>query len=192
MGGRRFGRVLVVGVALCSLAGVDAPGVSVAAILKRLDDGAKHTVVGIGLPLVAAGRGLLLWFAVWLRRVLDRLSGGEPLAHSIVPAAGLLSGLLISWGVARRVERNHGHRDDADRAAGARSADVGRPGVLRHRRAVSVRLLERGMASVAFVLWLIGAVIGRLRAARRPAPEPTVPAQCAPSPEAARTPPDLH
>jgi hypothetical protein len=32
-----------------------------------------------------------------------------------------------------------------------------------------------GMASVAFALWLIGAVIGVLRAARSPAPELAVP-----------------
>lgn len=88
--------LLVIGVALCSLAGVDAPGVSDAAILERLDDGAKQTAAGTGLPLIAAGTGLLLWFAVGLRRVLDRLSGGDPLAHSIVPAAALLSGLIIT------------------------------------------------------------------------------------------------
>ena len=31
-----------------------------------------------------------------LRRVLDRLSGGDPLAHAIVPAAALLGGLMIT------------------------------------------------------------------------------------------------
>jgi hypothetical protein len=46
-----------------------------------------------------------------------------------------------------------------------------------------------GMASVAFAVWLIGAVIGVLRAARRTPPAPAVPAQGAPAPEAARTPP---
>jgi len=46
-----------------------------------------------------------------------------------------------------------------------------------------------GMASVAFALWLIGAVIGVLRAARRTPPAPAVPAQGAPAPEAARPPP---
>ncbi len=45
-----------------------------------------------------------------------------------------------------------------------------------------------GMASVAFALWLIGAVIGVLRAARVPQP-PAVPTHGAPAPEAARTPP---
>ncbi len=46
-----------------------------------------------------------------------------------------------------------------------------------------------GTASVAFALWLIGAVIGVLRAARRTPPAPAVPAQGAPAPEAARMPP---
>jgi hypothetical protein len=46
-----------------------------------------------------------------------------------------------------------------------------------------------GMASVAFALWLLGAVIGVLRAARRTPPAPAVPAQGAPAPEAARKPP---
>ena len=39
-----------------------------------------------------------------------------------------------------------------------------------------------GMASVAFAVWLIGAVIGVLRAARRTPPAPAVPAQGAPAP----------
>jgi hypothetical protein len=39
-----------------------------------------------------------------------------------------------------------------------------------------------GMASVAFVLWLIGAVIGVLRAAQRTPPTSAVPAQGAPAP----------
>ena len=81
---------------LCALVGVDDPGVSDAAILERLDDGAKQTAAGIGLPVLGVGIALLLWFAVGLRRVLDRLSGGDPLAHATVPAAALLGGLLIT------------------------------------------------------------------------------------------------
>jgi hypothetical protein len=46
-----------------------------------------------------------------------------------------------------------------------------------------------GLASVALGLWLIGAAIGVLRAARSIPPAPAVPAQRAPAPEAARTPP---
>ena len=45
-----------------------------------------------------------------------------------------------------------------------------------------------GMASVAFALWLIGAVIGVLHAARRTPPAPAVPTQGAPAPEAASRP----
>ena len=47
--------LLVVGVALCTLVGVDDPGVSDAAILERLDDGARQTATGIGLPVLGAG-----------------------------------------------------------------------------------------------------------------------------------------
>ena len=45
------------------------------------------------------------------------------------------------------------------------------------------------MASVAFAVWLIGAVIGVLRAARRTPTAPAVPTQGTPALEAARTPP---
>ncbi|HYN63930.1 MAG TPA: hypothetical protein VES36_04940, partial [Candidatus Limnocylindrales bacterium] len=88
--------LLVVGVALCAPVGVDAPGVSDATILESLDDGAKQAAAGIGLPVLAVGIALLLWFAVGLRRVQDRLSGGDPLAHATVPAAALLGGLMIT------------------------------------------------------------------------------------------------
>lgn len=47
-----------------------------------------------------------------------------------------------------------------------------------------------GIASVAFALWLIGAVIGVLRAARRTPPATTIPAQGAPAPKVAGTPPN--
>jgi hypothetical protein len=46
-----------------------------------------------------------------------------------------------------------------------------------------------GMASLAFALWLIGAVIAVLRAARRTPPAPSILARGAPAPDAARTPP---
>jgi hypothetical protein len=216
--------VLVVGVALCSLAGVDAPGVSDAAILQRLDDGAKQTAAGIGLPLLATGTGLMLWFAVGLRRVLDRLSGGDPLAHSIVPAAALLSGLIIT-GVALDVSSTvtafaadeFSPDPDTARVLGTAGAVVALTGLTGGAAmvAVTTRIAQQaralstwavwvsyaiaalclsgfwsgGMASVAFALWLIGAVIGLLRAARRTPPARAVPAQGAPAPEAARTPP---
>ena len=88
--------LLVVGVALCVPVGVDDPGMSDAAILERLDDGARQAAAGIGLPVLGAGIALLLWFAIGLRRMLDRLSGGDPLAQAIVPAAALLGGLMIT------------------------------------------------------------------------------------------------
>jgi hypothetical protein len=80
--------LLMVGVGLCALVGVDEPRVSDAAILERISNGPKQAAAGIGLPMVATGVALLLWFAVGLRSALDRLPGGDPLAHAIVPGAG--------------------------------------------------------------------------------------------------------
>jgi len=68
--------LLTVAVALGYLVGVDDPGVSDSAILERLDDDARQVAAGIGMPVLAAGVALLLWFATGLRWVLDRLSGG--------------------------------------------------------------------------------------------------------------------
>lgn len=199
------------------------PGI-VAAILERLDDGAKQTAAGIGLPLLGAGIALLLWFAVGLRRVLDRLSGGDPLAHAIVPAAALFGGLMIT-GVSLDVSSaitafatdEFTPDPDTARVLGTAGLIVALSGLTGGAAmvAVTTRIAQQaralptwavwvsyavavlclsgfwsgGMASVAFALWLIGAVIGVLRAARRPSPAPVVPAQGAPAPEAARTPP---
>ena len=88
--------LLAVGVALGYLVGVDDPSMSDAAILERLDDDARQVAAGVGMPVLAAGIALLLWFATGLRRVVDRLSGGDPLAHAIVPAAALFGGLMIT------------------------------------------------------------------------------------------------
>jgi hypothetical protein len=193
--------LLAVGVGLCALVGVDDPGVSDAAILDRLDDGAKQTAAGIGLPVLSAGIALLLWFAVGLRRVLDRLSGGDPLAHAIVPAAALLGGLLIT-GVSLDVSSavtslwdEFTPDPDIARVLGTAGAIVGLTGLMGGAVivAVTARIAQqaralpiwavwmsyavavmcmsgfwsRGMASVAFSLWLIGAVVGVLRTARR-------------------------
>jgi hypothetical protein len=133
----------------------------------------------VPLPVSLTPAALLLWFATGLRRVLDRLSGGDPLAHAIVPAAALFGGLMITGvsldvasayaalsdeftpdpdtvralGMAGSVLALTGligggggasRRDHADRPAGARPAGVGRLGVLRRRRPVPDRLLERG------------------------------------------------
>ena len=87
--------LLTVAVALGYLVGVDDPSMSDSAILERLNDDARQVAAGIGMPVLAAGVALLLWFATGLRWVLDRLSGGDPLAHAIVPAAALFGGLMI-------------------------------------------------------------------------------------------------
>lgn len=195
--------LLMVGVGLCALVGVDDPGVSDAAILERLDDTSKQAAAGIGLPVLGAGVALLLWFTVGLRQVLDRLSGGDPLAHAAVPAVALFGGLLIT-GVSLDVSSGitalwdeFTPNPDVARALGTAGAVAGLSGltggavlvavttrIAQQARALStwaiwasyaVALLclsgfwSRGMASVAFMLWLIGAIIGVLRAARRTA-----------------------
>jgi len=196
--------LLGVGVALCSLVGVDYPSVSDAAILERLNDGAKQAAAGIGLPVLAAGVALLLWFAVGLRRVLDRMSGGDPLAHATVPAAALLGGLMIT-GVSLDVSSavtalsdEFTPNPDTARVLGTAGAVVGLTGLIGGAAmvAVTTRIAQQahalptwavwvsytvavlclsgfwsgGMGSVAFAAWLIGAVIGVLRAARRTSP----------------------
>jgi hypothetical protein len=215
--------LLVVGVALCTPAGVDAPGVSDTAILSELNDDAWQIAAGIALPVIGAGIALLLWFAVGLRRVLDRLSGGDPLAHATVPAAALLGGLMIT-GVSLDVSSaftawsdEFTPDPDTARVLGTAGAIVALTGLTGGAAlvAVTTRIAQQaralptwavwlsyavavlclsgfwsgGMASAALALWLIGAVIGVLRAARRTPPAPAVPAQGAPAPEAARTPP---
>ncbi|MGE0058250.1 MAG: hypothetical protein AB7P33_14605 [Dehalococcoidia bacterium] len=88
--------LLAVGVALAYLVGVDDPSMSDAAILERLNDDTRQVAAGVGMPVLAAGVALLLWFATGLRQVLDRLSGGDPLAHAVVPAVALFGGLMIT------------------------------------------------------------------------------------------------
>ena len=216
--------LLVVGVALCAMAGVDAPGVSDAVILERLDNGAKQTAAGIGLPVLGAGIALLLWFAVGLRRVLDRLSGGDTLTHVIVPAAAMLGGLMIT-GVSLDVSSaitafaTDEFTPDPDTArvlgtAGLMVALTGQTGAA-VMVAATTRIAQQsnalptwavwvsyavaalcltgfwsgGMASLAFALWLIGAVVGVLRSARSTPPAPGFPAQGGQAPEAASPPP---
>ena len=210
--------LLAVAVALGYLVGVDDPSMSDSAILERLNDDARQVAAGIGMPVLALGVALLLWFATGLRWVLDRLSGGDPLAHAIVPAAALFGGLMIigvSFDVASAYAAwSEEFTPDADtvRALGTAGNVVALTGLIGGGVlvAVTTRIAQQaralptwavwvsyavavlclsgfwsgGMASVAFALWLIGAVIGVLRAARR-----TPPAQVAPAPEAARTPP---
>jgi hypothetical protein len=155
--------------------------------------------------------------------VLDRLSGGDPLAHAIVPGAALFGGLVIT-GVSLDVASAFAAWSDeftADpdtvRAFGMAGQVLALTGLIGCGVlvAVTTRIAQQtralptwavwvsyavvvlclsgfwsgGMASVAFALWVIGAVIGVLRAARRTPPAPAVRAQAAPAPDAARTPP---
>ena len=194
--------LLAAGVTLGALAGVDEPGVPDAAILDRLDDGARQIAAGIALPVLSLGVALLLWFAVGLRRVLDRLSGGDPLAHATVPAVALLGGLMIT-GVSLDLSSalltawadEFTADPDTVRVLGTAGLIVAMTGLTGGAVLVAVTariaqqaralptwavwvsyavaavcltgFLSGGMASVALMLWLIGAVIGVLRAARR-------------------------
>ncbi len=199
--------LLVLGLALTYLVGVDQASMSDAAILERLDDGGRQAAAGIGVPVLAAGTALLLWFATGLRHVLDQLSGGDPLAHAIVPAAALLGGFLIT-AVSLDVGSAFAALSDeftpdpnTSRALGIAGEVVGLTGLVggavivavTTRIAQQARVLSRwavwasyvvaalcmtgfwsgGMGSVAFGLWLIGAVTGVLRAARALSTSPT-------------------
>ena len=195
------------GVALTYLVGVDDASRPDAAILERLDNGGRQAAAGIGVPLLALGVALLLWFATGLRQVLDRLSGGDPLAHATVPAAALLGGLMItavSLDVASAfaaLSDEFTPDPDTARALGMAGQVLGLTGLTGGAVlvAVTTRIAQQaralptwavwvsyavavlclsgfwsgGMASVAFALWLIGAVIGVLRAARL-TPQPMV------------------
>jgi len=192
--------LLTVAVALGYLVGVDDPGMSDSAILDRLNDDERQVAAGLGMPVLAAGVALLLWFATGLRSVLDRLSGGDPLAHAIVPAAALFGGLMIT-GVSLDVASAYAalsdeFTPDADtvRALGTAGNVVALSGLVGGGVlvAVTTRIAQQahalptwavwtsyvvaglcltgfwsgGMASVAFALWVLGAVVGILRAAR--------------------------
>ena len=191
--------LLVVGLWLTFLVGVDQASMSDAAILARLDDGGRQAAAGIGVPVLAAGVALLLWFATGLRQVLDRLSGDDSLAHATVPAAALLGGLLIT-GVSLDVGSAFAAMSDeftpdpdTARALGMAGQVLGLTGLIGGAVmvAVTTRIAQQaralptwavwmsyvvavlclsgfwsgGMGSVAFALWLVGAVIGVLRAA---------------------------
>ena len=208
--------------ALGYLVGVDDPSMSDSAILDRLNDDVRQVAAGVGMPVLAAGIALLLWFATGLRRVLDRLSGGDPLAHAIVPAAALLGGLMIT-GVSLDVASAYAALSneftpdpDTVRALGMAGSVLALTGLIGGGVlvAVTTRIVQHarvlpawavwasyavaglsltgfwsgGMASVAFALWLLGAVVGMLRASRQTPPAPVVSAHGAPTLEAARKP----
>jgi hypothetical protein len=200
--------LLALGVGLGYLVGVDDPNMSDAAIIERLNDDGRRIAAGVAMPVLATGTALLVWFATGLRRVLDRLSGGNPLIEAIVPAATLLGGLLIT-GVSLDVASAYASSSDqftADpntvRALGTAGNIVGLTGLIGGGIlvAVTTRVVQQaealpawaiwlsyavaalsltgfwsgGMASVAFALWLVGAVAGVLGAARRTPPATVV------------------
>lgn len=190
--------LLAVGLALTYLVGVDTPSWSDATILERLEDGKRQAAAGIGVPVIAAGVAMLIWFATGLRQVLDRLSGGDPLTHAIVPAAALLGGLMItavSLDVASAfaaLSDEFTPDPDTARALGMAATVLGLTGLIGGAVVVAVttRIARQahslptwavwvsyvvvvlclagfwsgGMGSVALALWLIGAVVGVLRA----------------------------
>ena len=207
--------LLTAGLALTYLVGVDQASMSDAAILERLQDGRRQAAAGVGVPVLAVGVALLLWFATGLRRVQDGLSGGDPLAHATVPAAALLGGLLITavsldvGSAFAAMSEEFTPDPDTARALGMAGLVLGLTGLIGGAVlvAVTTRIAQRaralpnwalwvsyavvalcltgfwsgGMASVAFGLWLIGAVIGVLRAARQTPPAPGLRAPGAPS-----------
>jgi hypothetical protein len=197
--------LLAAAVALGYQVGVDNPAMSDSDILERLEDDGRQAAAGLGLPVLAAGVALLLWFATGLRRVLDRLSDDDPLAHVVVPAVALFGGLMMT-GVSLDVASAFAAWSDeftpdpdTARALGMAGQLVALTGLIGCGVlvAVTTRLARQagalptwatwasytvavlclsgfwsgGMASVAFALWLVGAVVGMLRVARR-APQP--------------------
>lgn len=191
--------LLVAAVALGYQVGVDDASMSDADILRRLNDDGRQAAAGIAMPVLAAGVALLLWFASGLRWLLDRISGGDPLAHTIVPAAALFGGLMITgvsldigaavaaWSDEFTADPNTARAVGMGGQALALTGLIG-AGVL---VAVATRILRKaealptwatwasyavvflclagfwsgGMGSVAFALWILGAVVGMLRAA---------------------------
>lgn len=193
--------LLVAAVALCASVGVDAPGMPDATILGRLNNNTRQAAAGIGVPILAIGVALLLWFAVGLRQLLDRLSDGDPLTHATVPATALLGGLMIT-GVSLDVSTaftalsaEFTPDPDTTRVLGtagvlvaltgltggaalvasttriAQQAHALPPYAVYLSYAVAILCLtgfwSGGLASAAFALWLIAAVIAVLRTARR-------------------------
>jgi len=209
--------LLIGGLTLCAMGEVADARASDAAILEALSDRGRQTAAGIGLTLLGVGLVLLLWFTCGLRRLLDRLSGGDPLAHVVVPAVALLGGLMIisvSLDLASAVTAMSGDvTPDAAlaRVLGVAGALLGFSGLVGGAAliAATTRIAQRAhvlpawavwvsyavavlclsgfwggdSAAVPFWLWVIGAVIGVLRAARRTPPAPAVPAHGAPAPE---------
>lgn len=213
--------LVAIGLTLTYFVGVDQASRSDADIVRRLEDGTRQAAAGIGVPLLALGVACLLWFATRLRQVLDRISGGDPLAHAIVPAAALLGGLLLTAVSLDTASAFAALSDEftpdpnTSRALGIAATVLGLTGLVGGTVmvAVTTRIAQQaralptwaiwvsygiaalgltgfwsgGMATVAFAFWLIGAVIGVLRVARRT--RPAVPAPGTPAGQASRKPP---
>lgn len=154
--------LLAAGVGLTAPVSVDAPSASDAAILASIHDGTKQALAGIGLPLLGLGAALLLWFAAGLRRVLDRLSGGDWLAHAVVPAAALLGGLTIA-GVSISVSSavaalSNEFTADADtaRVFGAAGLVVGLTGLAGAAAmvAVTTRIAQQAHTLPTWAIWV--------------------------------------
>lgn len=138
------------------------------AILERLNDDARQVAAGIAMPVLAAGVALLLWFATGLRWVLDRLSGGDPLAHAAVPAAALFGGLMIT-GVSFDVASAYAALSDeftadADtaRALGTAGSVVALTGLIGGGVlvAVTTRIAQQARALPAWAVWASYVVAG--------------------------------
>jgi len=200
--------LLIVGLTLCAMGTVEDAGASDAAIVKVLSDGRRQNAADVGLLVLGAGLVLLFWFAAGLRRLLDRLSGGDPLAHVVVPAVALLGALMIpavSLDMASAITARSGDFTiDAGlaRVLGTAGALLGFSGLVGGAALVAVttriaqqaRALPRwavwvsyavavgflsgfwggDAAAVPFWLWVIGAVVWVLRAARRAPLAPAV------------------
>lgn len=193
--------LLVVAVALEYQVGVDDATMKDAEILRRLNDNGRQAAAGVSMPVLAAGVALLLWFASGLRAALDRISGGDPLAHTIVPAAAMFGGLMMT-GVSLDVgsafaawSQEFTADPDTVRALGMAGLAVSLTGLIGAGVlvAVTTRILRKakalptwaawaslavvflcvagfwsgGMGSVAFALWIFGAVVGMLRGPAR-------------------------
>jgi hypothetical protein len=136
--------------------------------LERVNDDARRVAAGVGVPVLATGIALLLWFATGLRRVLDRLSGGDPLAHAIVPAAALFGGLMIT-GVSLEMASAYAALSDeftpdpdTARALGMAGSVLALTGLIGGGVVVAVttRIAQRARALPAWAVWASYAVAG--------------------------------
>lgn len=172
--------LLAVGVALGYLVGVDDPSMSDSAILS-CGDPLAHAIV----PAAALFGGLMITgvsldVASAYAAMSDEFTPDPDtvrafgMAGSVLALTGLIGGGILVAVTTRIAQQARALPAWAVWASYA-VAGLSLTG-----------FWSGGMASVAFALWLVGAVIGVLRAARRTPPAPAVPEQGAPAPDAAR------